>query len=442
MKPASAMTKSDNQALLYAAAAAFFAMILLAPMMIISEASAGRVSYTGEGSSLRQIGYVLILGLSIVGAIKQGNGARALVMPWPILVALGWCWVSLTWAINEDIAIRRLVLTTIAVWNTFIIIQAAGYERTMTVLRAGFVLLLVANYVTVFAVPHIGVHLMVESDINTALVGNWRGLMGHKNVAGATAALTILLFLFDAKQIKSSVRIIVTLAAVYFLFRSQSKTSGGMLVIASVCGWVFQRYDDKIRALAVSLIMFVTAIVWFLYNTYSKFVFENYLNPTFFTGRGWIWSAMFRYSADTPLGAGFGSFWNVGSDTPILKYGQGWVRDVATGHNGYLDLMVTIGIPGVLIVIFAVIIWPTWKLLVSRITPERGAMAVALLLFCMGHNITESSLLERDALIGVMMMIVVAIAQNWEQMSVAPRKRIGGLDVFAALAKRQRHEAA
>ncbi|MBB4857242.1 O-antigen ligase [Novosphingobium chloroacetimidivorans] len=435
---APASQSSGKDRLLYIAGFAFFTMILLAPAMVVREVAAGDISGSGEGSAVRQIGYVAILAFSIFAAMKQGPGAKALIMPWPLLLALAWCWLSLSWAINPGVAIRRLVLMTIVVWNTFIVMQAAGYERTIKILRILFVTVLIAGYLVVVAYPQMGVHMMLDGDIQLTVVGNWRGLMGHKNIAGAACAMTILLFLYDAKQIKSWIRWAVIAAAAFFLFKAQSKTSAGMLGIALLCGWIFQRYDERIRSFAIPMIMFLTAAGWFFYSTYQSFVLENLLNPKFFTGRGFIWDAMIRYSSEhILLGSGYGSFWDAGQDSPIYDYGQGFVKTAGSGHNGYLDLLVSVGLPGLVLVVFAAVIWPAWKLLSSRITPQRGALAVAMLLFCMGHNVTESSLLERDTLIGVMMMIAVAIAQNWEQVGTVTRK-MSGADIFAALSQRRR----
>lgn len=441
-RQSAAPASARGDRLLYIAGTAFFAMILLAPAMVVREVAAGNIDYSGQGSTVRQIGYVLILGFSIFAAMRQGPGARSLILPWPLMVALAWCWLSLTWAINPGVGVRRLVLMTIVVWNTFIIMQSAGYERTIRILRVLFVLMLLAGYITVLAAPSVGIHLMLDSDIQLTVVGNWRGLMGHKNIAGAACAVTIMLFLYDAKAIKTWIRAVVIALAAFFLYMAQSKTSAGMLGIALLCGWIFQRYDQRIRNFAIPVIMLLTAVGWFFYSTYQTFVFDNLLNPKFFTGRGFIWDAMLRYASENLLlGAGYGSFWDAGTDSPIYDYGQGFVKTAGSGHNGYLDLLVSVGLPGMVLVVFAAVVWPIWKLLSSRITPQRGAMAVALLLFCMGHNVTESSLLERDTLIGVIMMIAVAIAQNWEQVGIKPAQKMSGAELFAALSQRRREHA-
>lgn len=430
-------SSKERDGWLYAAAAAFFAMVLLAPNLLVTATTAGGAGHT-EGTVLRQVAYILILIVSVIAAIRQGEGAKALMLPWSILVVLGWCWLSLAWAVNPEVAVRRLTLTTVIAWNTFIIVQSAGYARTIAILRVAFVGVLLASYAVVALNPALGVHEMLDGEINTALIGNWRGLLGHKNIAGSACAMTILLFVFDARQIKGWIRLAVIAAAGYFLFRTQSKTSAGMLGIALICGWIFTRYDDKIRTFAIPLIMFGTAILLFVTSVYQTFVTSNFLNPAFFTGRGFIWDAMLRYAHDhLLLGAGYGSFWQAGFNSPVLDYAKGFVATVSTGHNGYLDLLVTIGLPGLLLVVVITIVWPMTKLLLTRVAPQRGALALALLLFAIGHNITESSLLERDALVGVMMLIAIAFVHNWAVVGGQVGKKIGGGDIFATLAQRR-----
>ncbi|PJN92824.1 hypothetical protein CNY89_26205, partial [Amaricoccus sp. HAR-UPW-R2A-40] len=47
-----------------------------------------------------------------------------------------------------------------------------------------------------------------------------------------------------------------------------------------------------------------------------------------FTGRTQIWSTILAYLRDHwPAGAGYGSFWNVGPDSPVFAYARSgaWV---------------------------------------------------------------------------------------------------------------------
>ncbi len=78
-------------------------------------------------------------------------------------------------------------------------------------------------------------------------------------------------------------------------------------------------------------------------------------DPDEFTGRAEIWAAELRYIADHPLlGAGFGTFTDTGGQSPLHNYvGASWVEAVSHGHNGYLQVLVTIGGVGFVLAMLA-----------------------------------------------------------------------------------------
>ena len=82
------------------------------------------------------------------------------------------------------------------------------------------------------------------------------------------------------------------------------------------------------------------------------------IDPTF-TGRTEIWKFTFEAISEHPWkGHGFEAFWYSES----LRYGvedsSRWMAAVATSHNSYIDLALTIGIPGLALVFIAFIIAP------------------------------------------------------------------------------------
>jgi O-antigen ligase len=83
---------------------------------------------------------------------------------------------------------------------------------------------------------------------------------------------------------------------------------------------------------------------------------------------------------------------------------------LGNGHNGYLDLALQVGVPGMVLVTFAAIVWPLLRLFSSRIaSPARRALIVAVVIFCAGHNITETSLFDRDMIVHVFLMFAIAL---------------------------------
>jgi O-antigen ligase len=206
-------------------------------------------------------------------------------------------------------------------------------------------------------------------------------------------------------------RLAVILATSYFLYRTGSKTSMGVLVAAIGIGAIYSLYNPRYRALLLpgAMLAVASAILW-IYLHIDQIVAPLY-SQTALTGRVQIWAVQIGYAQDHPLlGAGYGSFWNIGETSPVYQYGRGWVRDLASGHNGYLDLLAQIGFPGLILALLAVFILPAARLFTSQtVRRSRGAMLLAMIVFGAGHNLTEASLMDRDTIVQLFLMFAVAL---------------------------------
>lgn len=364
---------------------------------------------------IREAGYASVFIFSLVAVRPWRNPERLLVVPWPLLVALGWCALSLLWAIEPGVGLRRLALTAMVLWSVFATMREVGMERSIAILRLLLALLLVINFVVALAFPAVGIHGASEEP---GLIGAWRGIMGQKNWAGLACAMTIIVFTFDAARIHMVTRIGVIAAALLFLVLSDSRTSMGAgaaaLLAGALLAWRAARGGQgRIAApgwawLPLALLAAVSISMAVDPQAYLKLVSD----PAGFTGRYQIWSALIRAYADRPLlGVGFGSLWDLGPEGPISPYAKGWVAEVSQGHNGYLDLLAQIGAPGTLVVLFATLAWPIQRLLRGGDHPAR-VLGAAMLLFCLGHNFTESTLFDRDALGQVFLLTAIALLWN------------------------------
>ncbi len=388
-------------------------LVLLGPRMTIDG--------TGEYNTLRQVGYALVLILSLATLEPWRQPQRLLVVPWPILAALAWCWLSVFWMLDPSIGVRRLVLTTIVAWTVFALVRQLGPERFVAVLRIILAVALGVNFVFAVFYPAIGRHPL-EGDI---IVGSWRGLMGHKNFAGVPCAMAILFFIFDTARVHVILRVLVCVGAAVFLAMAESKTSMGICAVAVGVGLLLQLLAThfKQRQLAPPwaawIVLAVLALIALTMAYNPAYYLDLVSDPAAFTGRTQIWAAMIKSYVDAPwLGVGFGSYWDLGPGGPIFKYGADWVTQMSEGHNAYLDFLVQIGFVGTMILLFALIVWPLQRLLYGGEHPARP-LSGAIIVFCLGHSFTESQLFDRDSLVQVMMM--VALALLWS-VTAAPVK--------------------
>jgi O-antigen ligase len=392
----------------------FLALVLVGTSPLREWAFSGSV---GQGDSLNQALHVVVfLGLLI------GSGAPSkrelLCVPLGIALLLAYCLVSVSWAIAPVISLRRITLTAMVVWVTFRQVNDLGPERTLRLIRYALLILLVINFLTVLLSPY-GVHTEMFGE-ETSVVGDWRGIIPHKNIAGAACALTILLFVFDNRQFPRLISALVVAAAATFLYYTHSSTSQIAVVLALVAGIGIRPYDANHRVALLIVLLIVAGLVAQVLFTNMAALTDFLSDPGTLTGRGAIWPLLLEYASDHLwTGAGFSSFWQIGEDSPILTLTNGWVAIYAAhGHNGYLDLLVTIGLPGLLLAIVALIFWPLLRLLLSlSISKPRRSLLLAIIIFCAGHNLAESSLLNAASMTEVFLLIAVAITYRQSDAS-------------------------
>jgi O-antigen ligase len=355
---------------------------------------------------------VFTTALAVLGTRPWLRPAALLCVPLPVVLALVVCLVS-AWSPVPLIALRRLGLTVCIIWSLCIAAQELGYARVLLLLKGVLLAVLVANYVAVLAFPALGMHT-TDTDTDLGLVGDWRGVMGHKNVAGVVCAITLLVYGFDFKRRWVVVQVMTMLLAAVFLLFSQSKTSVAIVVLAAIIGILFTRtrFAARLYALPVLAVGGVLGMIWF--NIYQYAFVQAVNDPRTFTGRVLIWRALMNFIGDHFwLGTGYGSFWNVGDDGPIYRYASGWVTRISEGHNGYLDMACQLGVPLAALVLVLLLAWPFARLMLSpQSQGPRGGLLLALLVVCAGHNMTESSFLERDSVVEFALMLVIAL--TWQ----------------------------
>ncbi len=380
-------------------------LVAVGPFLLDSGGSDDRLA--GDGNLFRQGLYLVLLGYAIVTQGVLSEPRRLAVIPGGLLLLLALCLMSVLWAIDPSIALRRFALTVIVVIIVFLAVSGAGASKALFALRYCLAAILVLNYLTVVLSP-LGVHGLDGPE--PALVGNWRGLMIHKNTAAIACVFTILMWLFTAKG--GGLKWVVILGAGYFLFQTQSKTSLGALAIALSFGMIVRHLPRWARPVAIGSGVALVALGAMAGQEYLGEVSQYLSQPDALTGRGQIWRIMLSYASANPLlGAGYGSFWDIGAASPVFAYTRGeWLTTISHGHNGYLDLLVQIGVPGLILGVVMLIVIPAWTLLrSSRVQPDHRAFLAGALTFCTIRDITETSFLSGDKASWVLMLCILAL---------------------------------
>ena len=117
-----------------------------------------------------------------------------------------------------------------------------------------------------------------------------------------------------------------------------------------------------------------------------------------FTGRTDIWTfAVQALQERLPIGYGFSAFWG-SSAIQNLPEGKEWAAYASHSHNGYLDTALAMGLPGLALLIAALVIGPLRNFHAADRGGNNGPLTMALLqiwLFGLYLSSMESFFLDR-----------------------------------------------
>jgi O-antigen ligase len=370
----------------------------------------GGVQEASRGDVLRQIIYLTAAALAGLAASQRYGMAALRAVPLSMGILLTWCVASALWAPETNIVLRRAGLEVVLVVSLMLSVETLGPSRAFTIWRWLLAAVLAVNFLSI---PLVESARHGAGEIDPALVGNWRGLYGHKNIAGAVCALTAILFLFTRTGWKNWIGILIALAACVFLAMTHSKSSAGFLAMALVAGGVYRVcWRDGVSRAILAAFVALLILAGIAFAALDADAIARMLeDPDEFTGRAEIWAAELRYIADHPLlGAGFGTFTDTHAQSPLHNYVSGsWVDAVSHGHNGYLQVFVTLGGIGFALAMVALVLAPLrrfWSL--DGGEGAFKAMLLALFVFAILHNFMESDFLEGDGVTWSGLLLVIA----------------------------------
>jgi exopolysaccharide production protein ExoQ len=389
------------------AAFAVFILLVLVGLEPFKSRDFAGVLASGEGDLSRQIAFVgmfaiLLLLFWVWRGLQQSIAAPVIMMP-----ILGWLFLSAIWSLAPDITLRRAGLTAVIVWSAFLAVNLLGSERTLRVLYLTLACILIVNIASVAVIPN-AVHL--PGDFETSIVGGWRGMHFHKNIAGSITTISALIFLYFALERRKIIDWLLFATALVFLVGTGSKTAMSLLalciLLTAVGRWAAKTKSHQ-RGFSV---FFVFGLIFSLSLLFvlGQNLLDYLIDPTLFTGRGAVWQLAVSYVSEHPLlGSGFGAFWQIGDLSPALRLGSGWAATAAHSHNGYLELLMTTGFIGLLLGAFSAVIMPFKRLFTFR--SENFSLLFAWLTFCVLQNITETRIFQGAREEWVLHLIAIAL---------------------------------
>lgn len=382
----------------------------------LQDLSSGSVLGVSESSDLFKQVVFLSLFAIVVATLLAIGWRRILPLAHPAYaVVLGWFYLGCVFAIYPGISFRRLVLSTIVMVLAGVLPLLPRNQREFESWLGGAALVVVLLcYLAVLLAPELAIH---QSDAarETNLVGDWRGLYGHKSVAGPMMVLFVIIGSFLVTRRRAILGPALLVLSGTFLLFTGAKQPQALVPIVFILSWLAMRA----RSLGWLFALCLGSLGLYLLFTIGSAVFPpiaafnaSLLSDPTFTGRNVIWDFAIQNFLQRPVfGHGFSGFWN----TEYVRYtvqapADSWAANASHSHDSYLDLALTTGLPGLLLAYGALIVLPILDFARARRVPENRPLALLFFriwLFALFLASLETLFFHRDDPIWFAMLIAI-----------------------------------
>ncbi|WP_374829349.1 O-antigen ligase family protein [Paenochrobactrum pullorum] len=372
-------------------AAIAMSTIIFSILLISFRPFQGRFEAQEGGDIVNQLGFSILGVVSVICLFTLGKPhfLRQLLSPGWILMC-GFLLMSAFIAPDPMATIRTVIFTLIGMVCMFSIAgllqDADGFSKTITIVSG---LVIALSFIGVVVVPDLATHgYDVVEPPNSYL---WRGVFVHKNIAGPVMAAFAFSGIYLMRRGMVLRGLIIMITATIFVSQTGSKTTTALIPLAMIViifpallGW---RWLTFITTLSTHIVLGLLTIGTILFKPLRDFMESTPIDATF-TGRTSIWSFALEKLAQRPwTGFGFESFWSspISVDAANPYYLDWDVRSIVHGHNGYLDIAMTMGIPALICAVMVLIILPLFDYLRCKKTRENILLAdffLMVVFFC------------------------------------------------------------
>ncbi|OAF05183.1 ligase [Bradyrhizobium centrolobii] len=397
---------------LVAVAALLLVLVTLEPFPDLriedaATAGAGRmaISYLSFG--------VLAAVAMLLAAAEDAPSLKTLLKP-AHLCFVGWMLINVVLSESREVSMQRFALAASVTSLAVLLPLLPPTQKSFNLCLGGAALaLLILCYLGILLAPQLSIHAAADF-AEPQLAGDWRGSFGHKNVA--SPVMTVLVYVgIYLTAVGSFVMgpAIALLAGVFLIFTGGKTSTVLCLAIYALASLVYvtrSLWLKRIICFAPLILMNLLTVGSAASPALAGLTRLLPIDSTF-TGRTDIWEFALAAVAEKPIiGHGYAAFWDNVASRETAK-GAEWAVTAAHSHNSYLDLAITIGLPGLALVILIFVLAPLGNFQKAQAHNHSGALAKLFLtvwLFGLYYGTTETFLLERQNPIWFMFVLAVA----------------------------------
>jgi O-antigen ligase len=215
-------------------------------------------------------------------------------------------------------------------------------------------ILVILTVAIVFAAPRTGTMYWAP------FYGAWRGIFWHRNHLASIAALINAAFLCRGLSTLQKGNLVGLLDGLFYflslaiLYFTKSATGYILFIILNFvvfCCWLWLRFVDRLQRAHYYVILGIFVVASFLILSNLDIVFGLFNRSSTLTGRVGLWDYLLKgmVSQHPWWGHGFGAVWTLDSFREQVRLHIGWPSQPLIGDNGFLDILLHVGIIGLLL---------------------------------------------------------------------------------------------
>jgi O-antigen ligase len=345
------------------------------------------IEVTEAGNLANQLGYSTLFVLLLAWNLFH-QPQRLLLLVRPVLIAtLFWFALSVATSWDPAQSARRFAFALVTIGIASMVLLVPKTPRHFADVMAVVVLIvLIACYLGLVLVPQLTIH-QASDVLEPELAGDWRGVFGHKNQASAVMVLFVFIGIFVARVRSLGLGTTIVALALPFLYFTHSKTAIAALPLALIVSVIMARATKPANGVAAALSILVALNLLSIGSIYIapiRAVVEAIMPDATFTGRTDIWKFAVDHVAQRPItGYGFATFWGTEQVVYGMSGGATWANTASHAHNGFVDLALTIGIPGSALVTLWLVVLPLFDYYRAPDEPESAALKMLFLRICL-----------------------------------------------------------
>ena len=329
------------------------------------------------------------------------------ILGWMVLFYMGWISLSVVWAQDFMLTFRRVMIFALLCMGVVAVVKRFHFED---MIRFTF------NSTSIYLL--VSIMLEIKQGMFQPLSDTYRfaGIF-HSNYQGLNCALLLLAAVYLAGSVKRGALMyhVAALTGFIFLFLTKSRASLGSVICALLLYWFLVLSGSQKWKLAffagwagsLIFLLFSDTLIARSLNIFS--LGRNTADINTLTGRIPLWEECLKFISERPFfGYGYQGFWTP-QHVDAISYRIGWPPYAS--HSVYIDLMLTLGIIGMLsyVMIYCVALVRTHR-------DFRGsgntvyAFIFALLFFCLLDGVLETTLLNPNQLSFLSMVALASLA--------------------------------